>query len=131
MARKPIMLIVLDGWGMRAAEHGNAVQQGNTPNFDNWMKTRERAIVHTSGEQVGLVPRQMGNSEVGHLNLGAGRIVYQDISRIANAIEDGHSLRLLSCRMRFNISKTMTKSCISSACWGMVACTVTMTICMR
>ncbi len=89
MARKPIMLIVLDGWGMRAAEHGNAVQQGNTPNFDNWMKTRERAIVHTSGEQVGLVPRQMGNSEVGHLNLGAGRIVYQDISRIANAIEDG------------------------------------------
>lgn len=89
MARKPVMLIVLDGWGIRAAEHGNAVRQGNTPNFDNWMKTRERAIIHTSGEQVGLVPRQMGNSEVGHLNLGAGRIVYQDISRIANAIADG------------------------------------------
>ena len=88
MARKPVMLIVLDGWGIRETEHGNAVIQGNTPNFDLWMKTRERAVVHTSGEHVGLVPNQMGNSEVGHLNLGAGRIVYQDISRIANAIRE-------------------------------------------
>lgn len=89
MARKPVMLVILDGWGIRAAERGNAVIQAHTPNFDHWMKTRERAIVHTSGEHVGLVPGQMGNSEVGHLNLGAGRIVYQDISRIANAIADG------------------------------------------
>ncbi len=89
MARKPVMLIVLDGWGIREAENGNAVAQARTPNFDRWRKTCERAIVHTSGEHVGLVPRQMGNSEVGHLNLGAGRVVYQDISRIANAIADG------------------------------------------
>lgn len=88
MTRKPVMLIILDGWGIRETEHGNAVVQGNTPNFDSWMKNRERAVVHTSGEHVGLVPNQMGNSEVGHLNLGAGRIVYQDISRIANAIAD-------------------------------------------
>ncbi len=88
MARKPVMLIILDGWGIRETEHGNAVVQGNTPNFDSWMENRERAIVHTSGEHVGLVPNQMGNSEVGHLNLGAGRIVYQDISRIANAIAE-------------------------------------------
>ncbi len=88
MARKPVMLIILDGWGIRETEHGNAVVQGNTPNFDSWMTTRERAVVHTSGEHVGLTPNQMGNSEVGHLNLGAGRIVYQDISRIANAIND-------------------------------------------
>lgn len=88
MSRKPVMLIILDGWGIRETEHGNAVVQGNTPNFDSWMKHRERAIVHTSGEHVGLTPNQMGNSEVGHLNLGAGRIVYQDISRIANAIAD-------------------------------------------
>ncbi len=88
MAKSPVMLIILDGWGIRETTHGNAVELGNTPNFDNWMDTRERAIVHTSGEHVGLVPNQMGNSEVGHLNLGAGRIVYQDISRIANAIED-------------------------------------------
>lgn len=88
MAKSPVMLIILDGWGIRETTHGNAVELGKTPNFDNWMDTHERAIVHTSGEHVGLVPNQMGNSEVGHLNLGAGRIVYQDISRIANAIED-------------------------------------------
>ena len=89
MARKPILLIILDGWGIREAEAGNAVAQAATPNFDRWLRTCERCIVHTSGEHVGLTPGQMGNSEVGHLNLGAGRIVYQDISRIANAIADG------------------------------------------
>ena len=89
MARKPVMLIILDGWGIRETAHGNAAAQGRTPNFDGWRKNYERAIVHTSGEHVGLTPGQMGNSEVGHLNLGAGRIVYQDISRIANAIEAG------------------------------------------
>ena len=89
MARKPVLLIILDGWGLRETEHGNAVAQAATPNFDRWLRTLERCIVHTSGEHVGLTPGQMGNSEVGHLNLGAGRIVYQDISRIANAIADG------------------------------------------
>ena len=89
MARRPVLLIILDGWGLRETEHGNAVVQAETPNFDRWLKTCERCIVHTSGEHVGLTPGQMGNSEVGHLNLGAGRIVYQDISRIANAIADG------------------------------------------
>ncbi len=89
MARKPVLLIVLDGWGFREAERGNAIAQAETPNFDRWSRSFERCIVHTSGEHVGLTPGQMGNSEVGHLNLGAGRIVYQDISRIANAIADG------------------------------------------
>jgi 2,3-bisphosphoglycerate-independent phosphoglycerate mutase len=88
MAKSPVMLIILDGWGIRETKHGNAVELGNTPNFDKWMDTCERAVIHTSGEHVGLVPNQMGNSEVGHLNLGAGRIVYQDISRIANAIAE-------------------------------------------
>lgn len=89
MACRTVLLLVLDGWGIRAADHGNAVAQAETPNFDRWLRTCERCIVHTSGEHVGLTPDQMGNSEVGHLNLGAGRIVYQDISRIANAIADG------------------------------------------
>ena len=93
MARKPVMLIVLDGWGIRETEHGNAVAQAETPNFDRWRATRERAIVHSSGQHVGLVPGQMGNSEVGHLNLGAGRIVYQDISRIAKSIVDASLAR--------------------------------------
>ena len=89
MPHNPVLLIILDGWGIRMAEAGNAVALAATPNFDRWLQTRERAIVHTSGEHVGLTPGQMGNSEVGHLNLGAGRIVYQDISRIANAIAKG------------------------------------------
>ncbi len=89
MSHKPVMLIILDGWGIREMEHGNAVVQGNTPNFDEWMRTRERSVVDTFGEHVGLVPGQMGNSEVGHLNLGAGRVVYQDITRFDIAIEDG------------------------------------------
>ncbi len=89
MARKPVMLIILDGWGIREARHGNAVAQAHTPNFDRWLASCERAIVHSSGEHVGLTPGQMGNSEVGHLNLGAGRVVYQDIARIANAIATG------------------------------------------
>lgn len=87
--RKPVMLIILDGWGIREMEAGNAVALANTPNFDRWLQTRERSVVQTSGEFVGLVPDQMGNSEVGHLNLGAGRIVYQDITRIDIAIRDG------------------------------------------
>jgi 2,3-bisphosphoglycerate-independent phosphoglycerate mutase len=83
------MLLILDGWGIREFEHGNAVVQANTPNFDRWLKTRERSIVEASGEAVGLTPDQMGNSEVGHLNLGAGRIVYQDITAINMAIKTG------------------------------------------
>lgn len=89
MPVKPVMLMILDGWGIRTMEHGNAVVLGHTPNYDAWTTQLERAIVAASEEAVGLVPDQMGNSEVGHLNLGAGRIVYQDISRINNAIKDG------------------------------------------
>ncbi len=102
MANKPVMLIIRDGWGIRETEHGNAVKQGNTPNEDHWMRTLERAIVDTHGEFVGLVPGQMGNSEVGHLNLGAGRVVYQDISAIDQAIKDGslaqHPRLLAACQ---------------------------------
>lgn len=86
--KKPVMLIILDGWGIREMEHGNAVVQGNTANYDHWMQSLERSILDASGPAVGLTPDQMGNSEVGHLNLGAGRIVYQDITRIEMAIHD-------------------------------------------
>ena len=89
MPRNPVLLIILDGWGIRDTRAGNAVALAQTPNFDAWLRNHERSIIHSSGEHVGLTPGQMGNSEVGHLNLGAGRIVYQDISRIANAIADG------------------------------------------
>jgi 2,3-bisphosphoglycerate-independent phosphoglycerate mutase len=85
---KPVALIILDGWGIRRKEDGNAVMQGHTPNYDRWLQTLERSIVDASGEAVGLPDGQMGNSEVGHLNLGAGRIVYQDLTRINRAITD-------------------------------------------
>jgi len=85
---RPVLLLILDGWGIRAMRAGNAVAQAHTPHHDDWLQQRERAILHSSGEWVGLVPGQMGNSEVGHLNLGAGRVVYQDISRIDKAIAD-------------------------------------------
>jgi 2,3-bisphosphoglycerate-independent phosphoglycerate mutase len=88
-AIRPVALIILDGWGIREMEGGNAVILGNTPNYDRWMRTLERSIVDASGEAVGLPEGQMGNSEVGHLNLGAGRIVYQDLTRINLAIKDG------------------------------------------
>ncbi|MFN2139077.1 MAG: 2,3-bisphosphoglycerate-independent phosphoglycerate mutase [Candidatus Promineifilaceae bacterium] len=88
-AVRPVALIILDGLGIREMEAGNAVVLGNTPNYDRWMRTLERTIVDASGEAVGLPEGQMGNSEVGHLNLGAGRVVYQELTRINLAIKDG------------------------------------------
>lgn len=83
-----VALVILDGWGIREMEHGNAVVQAETPNYDRWLREHDRCILDASGEAVGLPQDQMGNSEVGHLNLGAGRIVYQDITRINMAIRD-------------------------------------------
>lgn len=85
---KPVMLIILDGWGIREKVDGNAPLLGETPKYDHWLRTRERAVIDASEEAVGLIPGQMGNSEVGHLNLGAGRVVYQDITRINIAIRE-------------------------------------------
>ncbi|MCS6836483.1 MAG: 2,3-bisphosphoglycerate-independent phosphoglycerate mutase [Anaerolineae bacterium] len=86
---KPVMLIIMDGLGIREMIEGNAVRLARTPRIDRWMTTLERSILDASGEAVGLTEGQMGNSEVGHLNLGAGRIVYQDITRIDIAIRNG------------------------------------------
>jgi 2,3-bisphosphoglycerate-independent phosphoglycerate mutase len=85
--KKPVVLMILDGWGIRFRREGNAVVQGNTPNYDRYLKEYESSILDASGEAVGLQDGQMGNSEVGHLNIGAGRIVRQSISRINHAIE--------------------------------------------
>ena len=87
--KRPVALIILDGWGIREAEAGNAVVLGHTPNYDRWAETLERCLLDASGEAVGLPKGQMGNSEVGHMNLGAGRIVYQDLTRINQAVRDG------------------------------------------
>jgi len=83
------MLMILDGWGWREASENNAVRLAKTPNFDRFWATNPHAFLHTSGLDVGLPEGQMGNSEVGHLNLGAGRVVMQDLPRINQAIADG------------------------------------------
>ncbi len=89
MQYRPTALIIMDGWGIRENAAGNAVVLADTPNYDHWNRNYERAVLDASGEPVGLPDGQMGNSEVGHLNLGAGRIVYQDLTRINVAIRDG------------------------------------------
>ena len=90
--RKPLMLMILDGWGFREGEEHNAIALGNTPCWDNMWQNDPHVLIETSGEAVGLPAGQMGNSEVGHMNIGAGRIVYQDFTRIAQAIRDGSFL---------------------------------------
>jgi 2,3-bisphosphoglycerate-independent phosphoglycerate mutase len=84
--RRPVMLVVLDGWGWREEAADNAIRQARTPNFDRLWAEGPRALLHTSGGDVGLPPGQMGNSEVGHLNIGAGRLVMQDLPRINAAV---------------------------------------------
>jgi 2,3-bisphosphoglycerate-independent phosphoglycerate mutase len=86
--RRPVMLVILDGWGWREDPADNAVLQARTPNFDR-LWAGPHAFLRTSGPDVGLPDGQMGNSEVGHLNIGAGRVVMQDLPRIGAAIADG------------------------------------------
>jgi 2,3-bisphosphoglycerate-independent phosphoglycerate mutase len=86
---RPVVLVILDGWGIGRDEPGNAVLAARTPTMDRLLATYPHATLRCSGEDVGLPAGQMGNSEVGHLNLGAGFIVYQWISRIDRAIADG------------------------------------------
>jgi 2,3-bisphosphoglycerate-independent phosphoglycerate mutase len=86
--RRPVVLVVLDGWGYREEREGNAIALANTPTWDALWKRAPRTLLEASGLAVGLPKGQMGNSEVGHLNLGAGRVVMQDLVRINSALED-------------------------------------------
>jgi len=86
---KPLILMILDGWGINPSVESNAVAQARTPNLDSLLASYPATEIQTSGMAVGLPDGQMGNSEVGHLNIGAGRIVYQDLTRITKAIQDG------------------------------------------
>src|SRR3979490_3400558 len=95
MSKKPVVLIIRDGWGInpdgraQAAANGDATLLAKTPFHDHLYATYPVATLSARGMDVGLPPGQMGNSEVGHLNLGAGRIVYQDLTRINKAIAEG------------------------------------------
>ena len=88
-AHRPLALIILDGWGFSEDPDNNAILAANTPVWDQLWQKYPHTLINASGQGVGLPGEQMGNSEVGHLNLGAGRVVYQEFTRISKAIEDG------------------------------------------
>ena len=89
MEKKTTVLMILDGFGINDKTDGNAIKQADTPVLDGILKKYPNVKGYASGRAVGLPEGQMGNSEVGHLNIGAGRIVYQELTRITKAIEDG------------------------------------------
>jgi 2,3-bisphosphoglycerate-independent phosphoglycerate mutase len=86
---KPLVLVILDGWGYRAETKANAIALARKPTYDRLLREYPNTLIHTSGPFVGLPEGQMGNSEVGHLNIGAGRIVHMDITRIDSMIQNG------------------------------------------
>ncbi len=87
--KKPLALIILDGFGYRASAEGNAIRAAKKPNIDHILATCPHTLIGASGMDVGLPDGQMGNSEVGHTNIGAGRVVYQELTRITKSIQDG------------------------------------------
>jgi 2,3-bisphosphoglycerate-independent phosphoglycerate mutase len=88
----PVVLVILDGWGHRGERDGNAILAAKTPVMDSLWQTYPHTLLQASGKEVGLPKGQMGNSEVGHLNIGAGRVVPQELVRISDAVEDGSIL---------------------------------------
>ena len=86
---KPLVLIILDGWGHRAETKANAIAMARKPIYDRLLREYPHTLIQTSGPSVGLPDGQMGNSEVGHLNIGAGRVVHMDSTRIALMIQNG------------------------------------------
>ncbi len=127
---KPVLLVVLDGWGLRAQREANAIAIAGTPNMDALARDYPHAALETSGLSVGLPEGQMGNSEVGHTNLGAGRIVYQDLVRINRAIEDGSFFKndaLLAGRPARPRSRAARSTCWASS--PTAASTATSTTC--
>jgi 2,3-bisphosphoglycerate-independent phosphoglycerate mutase len=100
------VLIVLDGWGCAPPGRGNAVELADTPVFDRLWRTYPHTTLEASGEAVGLPPGQMGNSEVGHLTIGSGRVLFQDLMRVNQAIEDGSFFENLALRAAFERART-------------------------
>lgn len=103
--RHPVALIILDGWGLNPDARANAVAQAKHPNYDAYLARYPNTTLNASGEAVGQVPGQMGDSNVGHLNLGAGRIVYQTLPRINRAITDGSYAKLPAFQVAFERAK--------------------------
>lgn len=107
---RPLALIILDGWGCRAPSTTNAITSANKPHWDHYWNQYTHATISGSGRCVGLPDGQMGNSEVGHLNMGAGRIVHQDFSRVDNAIENGDFFQNTVLIDALRLAKTNNKA---------------------
>lgn len=101
----PVVLVILDGWGYREDSSGNAIAVANTPVIDSLWEVYPHTLIQTSGKDVGLPDGQMGNSEVGHLNIGAGRVVPQELVRISDAVEDGSIAQNPSLLETFQVVK--------------------------
>ncbi len=108
--RKPFLLLILDGWGYREDAPDNAISQAKTPNWNRLLKECPHTLIHTHGLHVGLPAEQMGNSEVGHMNIGAGRVVYQDLTRIDAALADGSFENNPSLRNAISQAKAKQKT---------------------
>jgi len=89
ISKRPVMLLIMDGFGLNPSNYFNAIKTASTPNFDKLWAEYPHTTLKASGLSVGLPEGQMGNSEVGHLNFGAGRVVYQEVTRIDKSISDG------------------------------------------
>ena len=115
MKKKPVVLMILDGWGIAPPSPTNAVTRARTPHLDYYFNRYPHAQLKCSGEAVGLPEGQMGNSEVGHLSIGSGRIIYQSLTRISRAVKDG------SLETNPVLVKAMEQARDggeSSICWG-------------
>jgi 2,3-bisphosphoglycerate-independent phosphoglycerate mutase len=119
---RPMVLVVLDGWGWREELPDNAVRQARTSTFDHLWATCLHSLLAASGEDVGLPRGQMGNSEVGHLTIGAGRVVKQALVRIGDAIADGEIEKAPALRGLIEQLRQTKKDVISWGCCHRAAC---------
>jgi len=109
---KNVVLVILDGWGKAASWGGNAITIANTPNYDRILRTYPNTLIEASGMNVGLPGHEVGNSEVGHMNIGAGSIVWQDISRINKSIINGDFYSNKILVQAIESSKNYIRPCI-------------------
>jgi len=122
MKRPFVALIIMDGWGHREEKEGNAVALADTPFFDRLWAGFPRTLIHASEERVGLPAGQMGNSEVGHMNLGAGRVVYQDLVRISKSVRTGDFFRNPVLGAAMDAARKSGSALHSWACSRTAAC---------
>ena len=132
--KKPLALIILDGFGHNPLEYGNAIAAAHKPNLDRLFRENPHTLIGASGMDVGLPDGQMGNSEVGHTNIGAGRVVYQELTRITKSIEDGDFSKIPRSEARWTTVSKTVRHCIcsgSARMAGYTAITGIFTACSR